>query len=46
MRRRRAPALSGALPSARHSDKALKLVADLSTLKFEEKVAPHKATIW
>lgn len=29
-----------------HGDKALKLVADLSTLKFEEKVAPHKATKW
>jgi hypothetical protein len=29
-----------------HGDKALKLVADLSTLKFEEKVAPHKATMW
>jgi hypothetical protein len=27
------------------ADKALKLVADLSTVKFEEKVAPHKATI-
>ena len=29
-----------------HGDKALKLVADLSTLKFEERAAPHKATIW
>jgi hypothetical protein len=28
------------------ADKALKRVADLSTLKFEEKVAPHKAAIW
>jgi hypothetical protein len=27
------------------ADEALKLVADLSTLKFGEKVAPHKATI-
>jgi hypothetical protein len=27
------------------ADKALKPVADLSTVKFEEKVAPHKATI-
>jgi hypothetical protein len=29
-----------------HGDKALKLVADLSTLRFEEKVAPHKAAVW
>jgi hypothetical protein len=29
-----------------HGDKALKLVADLSTLKFEETTAPHKATMW
>ena len=29
-----------------HGDEALKLVADLSTLKFEEKVAPHKAAVW
>jgi hypothetical protein len=27
------------------ADEALKPVADLSTVKFEEKVAPHKATI-
>jgi hypothetical protein len=29
-----------------HGDEALKLIADLGTLKFEEKIAPCKATIW
>ncbi|MGJ4946641.1 hypothetical protein ACQR1W_39220 [Bradyrhizobium sp. HKCCYLS1011] len=29
-----------------HGDRALKLVADLSSLKFEEQAPPHKAMLW